>query len=111
MDFQTKEIRDILIIEILEKRATMKVADPLREYLLRIIDKGQRKIVLDLTNVEFMDSTFLGALMAGMKRLIALNGEIRLCGKNSHISELLNITRLNRIFSLYSSVKEAIISF
>jgi len=111
MDFQTTEIEDILIIKILPKRATMKIADPLREYILRVIEKGTRKIIIDLNNVDFLDSTFLGALMAGMKRLIALDGEIRLCAQNPNIAAVLDVTRLNKVFSLFPSVTEATNSF
>jgi len=89
----------------------MRIADPLRDFLLRVIEKGTRKIVVDLNNVDFLDSTFLGALMAGMKRLVALDGEIRLCAKNPNIATILDITRLNKVFSLFPSVTEATESF
>ena len=111
MDFQTNEHDDILVIKILPKRATMRIADPLREYLLLAIEEGKRKIIVDLNNVDFLDSTFLGALMAGMKRLVSLDGEIRLCTDNTNVVNVLNVTRLNRVFSLFDSVKEARDSF
>jgi anti-sigma B factor antagonist len=71
----TQELRSgILVLRLLEPRLDSAKAPMLRDELLRRIEEGQSRIVLDLSSTEFMDSSGLGALVAGLKRLGSRGG-------------------------------------
>lgn len=111
MHLQSKHIDNILVGIVQAKRATLADSDELRNFLIGAIESGTDRIVMDLSHVEFIDSSFLGAMMAAMKRLAVINGDLKICTGSEQIVSLLKITRLNRIFSVYPSISVAVSSF
>jgi len=85
----------------------MATAPRFRQQLLEVINAGHPYVVLDLSQVDFMDSTGLGVLIGAVKRVRSANGDIRLVQGNSRVAELLEITKLNKAISVFSSVAEA----
>jgi anti-sigma B factor antagonist len=83
-------------------------APQLREALLGLINGGVSHVIADLRAVEFLDSTGLGAIVGGHKRLRTSNGSLALAASPERIARLFRITGLDRAFFLYSSVPEAI---
>lgn len=67
--------------------------------------------VLDLSQVQYIDSGGLGALVAVLTSARAAGGDLRLTGMNQRVSRLLKITRLDRVFRTHSSVEVAINAF
>ncbi len=69
---------------------------------------GRQDVVVDLTHVEFLDSTGLGALVGAHRRAMEAGGRVGLIVKEGPISRLLAITGLSRVFTLYSSLGDAL---
>lgn len=94
-------------------RVDAEVAGDLRGVLLQAIESGSRKLILDMTAVEFIDSSGLGALVSALKRLKQLDtlGEIRLAGVQPGVLAVLQIIRLHRVFPTFASVGAATQSF
>lgn len=67
-----------------------------------------RDIIVDLTGLEFIDSTGLGALIGAHRRALEHDGKVRLVVREGPIARLLNITGLVRVFSVYGSFDEAL---
>lgn len=82
-------------------------ASDLRERLFELVSDGHRRIVVDFTETEFLDSTGLGALVAGLKRLRAHEGEMRLVCTNVRVRKVFEITHIDRVLPLYETVDEA----
>jgi len=80
----------------------------LKAELTRASDSGQRNIVVDLTQVEFLDSTGLGALMGAHRRAVENDGKFAIVVNDGPIERLLNITGLSRVFAVYATAKEAL---
>lgn len=80
----------------------------LKEALTKASSQGQGDIVVDLTQLEFLDSTGLGALMGAHRRAMESSGRLGLIVHDGPISRLLNITGLSRVFTLYPSLDEAL---
>lgn len=80
----------------------------LREKLAELLSEGHRRIVLDLSEVDFMDSTGLGVLVAGLKRARASNGDLTLVCSDP-IVILFEMTGLTEVFTVFSSVEKATI--
>lgn len=75
----------------------------LRRLVTDVLDGGNRTILLDCANVEFMDSAGLGALVLSLKQVRAKSGHLALCGTNEQIKELFELTNMNRLFEMFAS--------
>ena len=111
MSFAINKSNDILVIVLEEKRATVDISGKFKEKIVNEIELGNYKVIVDLAVVEYVDSSFLGALIAGLKRATMKNGDLKLVGLQSPVHEMFDLTRLYRIFDIYGSVDEAEKSF
>jgi anti-sigma B factor antagonist len=75
--------------------------------LLEALRRGASEVVVDLTDVSFIDSTTLGILMRARKRLLALKGRLVLVCIDENILKLLHITTLDRMFEIYATREQA----
>lgn len=83
-------------------------APKLREKLVELIDAGNDRIVVDLEGVGFMDSTGLGSLVAGLKRIRERDGELAIVCTREPVLKVLGITGLDRVFPVHDSVEKAL---
>jgi len=83
-------------------------APKLRERLISLVESGSYQLIVDMEGVEFLDSTGLGVLVGGLKRVRAHDGWIDLVCTQSRILRIFRITGLNRVFSIYDTVPAAI---
>lgn len=79
----------------------------LREALDEQVNQGRTRLVVDLLGVSFMDSSGLNVLVGGLKSARSRNGSFRLVCTSERILRVLNITGLNQLFEVCSSVAEA----
>ncbi|GAC1501500.1 MAG: anti-sigma factor antagonist BldG [Vulcanimicrobiaceae bacterium] len=79
-----------------------------RAAFLEAANDGRHEIIVDLSRVEFLDSTGLGALIGGHRRAAESGGGMRLVVNDGPISRLLNITGLMRVLEVYPSVSCAL---
>lgn len=86
----------------------LSTAPALWERLTGVINEGHDLIVLDLAHVGFMDSTGLGTLVGALKRVKERGGDLALVGVGRPVMRLLSITGLDRVFSTYGTVEEAL---
>jgi anti-sigma B factor antagonist len=82
-------------------------APRLRERIIQLADDGMRHMVVDLQGVEFMDSTGLSVLVAGLKRLKENDGVLALVVTREPVLRILSITGLDRVFPIYDEVAAA----
>ena len=83
-------------------------APRLREQLIELVNDGNNKIIVDLEGVEFLDSTGLGVLVGGLKRVRNdESGDLTLVCTQTRILKIFEITGLTKVFSIYNSVDEA----
>jgi anti-sigma B factor antagonist len=83
-------------------------APQLRERVIELVDGGTRHILADLREVTFLDSTGLGALIGGLKRLRACDGSLTLVTGAERILRIFRVTGLNRVFVVWPSVQDAV---
>lgn len=72
------------------------------------IDEGKPSIIINMTQVNYMDSSGFGTLLSATKRLRPVEGGLYLTGCNEAIMRMLQITRLNTIFGIYATEEEAV---
>ena len=112
MNHFSKEIfGDVVIESVNLQRATMRESEEFKKILLKDINDGYVKIIVDLTNCGFMDSTFLGTLVIALKEVIKKGGDLKISAAHSDTQAILEITGTAKIFEQYTSIKEAVESF
>jgi len=89
-------------------RLDIATAPSLRAALIEAADEGKHDIVVDLTQLEFLDSTGLGALIGAHKRALENGGRVRLVVSEGIIRRLLTITGLMQVLCAYSSTAAAL---
>ncbi|HET9732122.1 MAG TPA: STAS domain-containing protein [Acidimicrobiales bacterium] len=82
-------------------------APRLRERLVEMVSQGHHKVVVDLEGVDFLDSTGLGVLVGGLKRLRSHDGDLTLVCTQRRILKVFEITGLTKVFSIHDSVEAA----
>ena len=85
-------------------------APQLREQVIKLLADGTRHIIVDLRDVEFLDSTGLGALVGSLKRLREQDGSLALVATTGKILTVFRVTGLIRVFEFHPSAVEAISS-
>jgi anti-sigma B factor antagonist len=86
----------------------VSTAPELRERLLGLAERGQSVAVVDLSEVSFVDSTALGVLVSGVKRLRSAGGDLRLVVTQPHINKVFEITGLTEVFRIFPNSAEAV---
>ena len=97
-------------IPVLTVRGEVDVstAPELRERLMLLAERGCTTAVVDLSDVSFVDSTALGVLVSGVKRLRSAGGELNLVITQPHITKVFDITGLTEVFSIYPTLDAAV---
>ena len=82
-------------------------ADELRERLGQLTSE-RSQIVIDMSNVEFLDSSIIGALVGSMRAARENGGDVKLAKVNPDVQTVFELTRLDRVFRIHVSVDEAL---
>jgi len=85
---------------VLTGEIDVSTSNRVREALIAISNSGETSVVVDMTNVTFMDSTGLAALVGPLKRFRSLNGQIVLRSPSKGVLKVLEITGLTRVFTI-----------
>lgn len=83
-------------------------APRLREKLVELVSQGKLKVIVDLEGVDFLDSTGLGVLVGGLKRLRSHDGDLELVCTQQRILKVFEITGLTKVFAIHDSVDAAV---
>ena len=92
----------------LEGEVDVYTAPVLRQAIMDQVEGGVKHLLINLAGVEYLDSTGLGILIGGVKRLKEQGGSLRLVGPSARIQRIFEITGLNKIFDVYASEQEAL---
>lgn len=95
------------IMEVLEPRLGADKAVAFKEAVGRHLSGGTASVILDLSHVEFIDSSGLGAILSIRKRM-PQGSELILCGTTDSVMSMFKLTRLDRIFTMKKNVDEAL---
>jgi anti-sigma B factor antagonist len=98
-----------VIVDLLVDRLDASIASNFRNKLIEIIKDGNTSIILNLTNMKFVDSSGLGAIVSGLKTLGA-RGDLTLCCIDERIMSMFRLTRMDRVFKIFKTEGEAISS-
>jgi anti-sigma B factor antagonist len=89
-------------------RLTMVTAPQLRSLVLQAVQEQRVRVVVDLSETEFMDSSGLGALIAGLKATRQAGGDLRIACMGPQVATIIQLANLDRVLRPYDSVAEAL---
>jgi anti-sigma B factor antagonist len=107
MQIEGKKIDDMLVVTPLEKRLDASAATDFKGKIVDWINAGNNRIVLDLSLVDFIDSSGLGAIVSCLKTLGG-SGDLIICGIKETVMSLFQLTRMNRVFQIFPTQAEAL---
>jgi len=111
MDFTKEKYGDVLVEVVNLTRATLKEAEEFKLTLTKDIEEGAKKIVVDISECEFIDSTFLGSMVVSLKKITGIGGDLKLVGFQPAVHSMFELTRMYRVFESYKTKEEAVQSF
>jgi anti-sigma B factor antagonist len=98
----------ITLLHLHEERLDAHISQEFKEYLLRLLENGAKALVLDLSEVRFVDSSGLGALLSGHKNAGLREGRFALSGVQARVQSMFELTRLHRVFEIHPTVEAAL---
>jgi len=108
MDIQTNDIDGVLLVRPLEKRIDSGNASLFKSQMVDFIFQDYLHIVLDMSEVEFMDSSGLSALLSTFKT-ISRKGRLAMFGVGANVGKLFSITRLDKgVFNIFPDERSAL---
>src|SRR5213593_1172944 len=107
-DVKTARVADSTYVIALAGEVDLYTAPEFKQQLLDVIAKGAKDVVVDFTNTTFIDSTTLGVLVGGVKRLRANGGQLSLVCSDRNITKIFEITGLDRVFAIHATREEAL---
>ena len=107
MILEDRKQDDVLIVKLLEERLDASVAEDFHAKMTQFIQDGNRHIVLDMSEVDFIDSSGLGSVIAMVKKL-GDTGELVICEMRAAISSLFHMTHMDKVIKIFQKQEEAI---
>lgn len=108
MNIEFKNVDGVLVARILDRRIDAHAAPDLKAQVGGRMDAGEGRVVLDLGDVELVDSTGLGAILFLYKKAPRPAGGFVLCGCRAAVLDLMKLTRMERVFKFLPSEAEAV---
>jgi len=111
MNLQSENRNGIITIQVKEERLDAHNSGELKVEMQRLFDEGNKNLLIDLKEVRFIDSSGLGALVSGFKNATSHQGSLKLATLQPQVKSMFELTRLHRVFEIFSTTAEALESF
>ena len=107
MQMTASEVGNALVVVVEDRRIDAAVAVRFKDRMQELTENPNQRVVLDLSKVEFLDSSGLGAVVGSMKQL-GRTRQLDLAGLTPTVDKVFRITRMDRVFRIYASAEAAL---
>ena len=107
MNIIQQQLNGFSVLYIKEERIDAHNSNDLKQYIVERIEAGEINLVVQLQEVKFVDSSGLGALLAGYKHAAAKSGKLALSNMQRQVLSMFELTRLNWVFEIYTDLDDA----
>ena len=107
----TRQVGDVSVVDVAGRITLGEGSSALRDLLREMVGKGQKKILLNLGDVSYIDSSGIGELVSGFTTVTNSGGEMKLLNLNKRVKDLLQITKLYTVFDVHEDEAGAIRAF
>ncbi|HKL09389.1 MAG: STAS domain-containing protein [Bacteroidales bacterium] len=108
MEFKIEKLEQYTLIQVMEEKLDTNVAPSLKSELVLISGKGEKNIILDLSNCRYCDSSGLSAILVANRLCKNANGTFVLTGLNDAVDRLITISQLDTVLNIAYSNEEAV---
>jgi anti-sigma B factor antagonist len=110
MEILEKTSNTVTILKLVGRLDSLVVKD-LKNRIHTLIQQGQVKLVFDMSEVSFMDSSGLGGIVSALRAVSQAGGDIRIASLQPRVRALFELTRLHQVFQIFSDVDAAVHSY
>jgi anti-sigma B factor antagonist len=107
----TRRVEGVTIVDLRGKIDFGDGSARLREILGDLVTRGKKKVLLNMKEVDFVDSSGIGEMVRGHVQLAKIGGQLKLVNLSKHVNMLLQVTRLNKVFEIFDDEVDCIKSF
>jgi anti-sigma B factor antagonist len=107
----SRQIVDVSVIDVVGRITLGEGASALREMIRSLVAGGNKKILLNLSDVSYIDSSGIGELVSGFTTVTNQGGVLKLLGLAKRVKDLLQITKLYTVFEVFDNETTAVRSF
>jgi anti-sigma B factor antagonist len=107
----TRKVNDVTVLDLSGRLVLGEETSKLRETLKQLSGDGHKKILLNLKDVSYIDSSGLGALVGGYATVSGQQGQLKLVNLNNKVHDLLRVTKLLTVFEVFDDEGKAVSSF
>ncbi len=107
-DIKTEQLSPEAYVISLAGEVDLYTAPEFKQQLLEVIGPGGKEVDVDCTDTTFIDSTTLGVLVGGVKRLRTNDGQLSLVCSDRNITKIFEITGLDKVFTIYGTREDAV---
>jgi anti-sigma B factor antagonist len=106
-----ERVDDVTVVVLPGVSLDASNAKEFKQGMTPLLNTQSSKVVFDLQQVQFVDSSGLGGLLSCLRQLTAVGGELKLCGMAKPVRDLFALVRMDRIFDIFSTQADAIGAF
>lgn len=107
----TRQVGDVTVIDAVGRITLGEGASTFRDTIKDLAGKGNQKILLNLSEVSYIDSSGIGELVSGFTTVTNHGGQLKLIGLTKRVKDLLQITKLYTVFEVYDDEAQAVRGF
>jgi anti-sigma B factor antagonist len=107
----TRQVGDVSVIDVAGRITLGEGSSTLRDALRELVGKNHKKILLNLGEVSYIDSSGIGELVSGFTTVTNSGGQLKLLNLNKRVKDLLQITKLYTVFDVHDDEAGAVRSF
>jgi len=107
----TRQVGDVSVVDVSGRITLGEGSSALRDIMRDMVGKNQKKILLNLGDVSYIDSSGIGELVSGFTTVTNNGGQLKLLNLNKRVKDLLQITKLYTVFDVHEDEAAAIRSF
>ena len=110
MQLSTTTVENVIVVQIPGTTLDAGNTKDFKAAITPLLTPGAH-VVLDLTNLKFVDSSGLGAMLSALRQLNGAAGELKLCDMSKPVRALMELVRMHRVFEIFNTREEALRSF
>jgi anti-sigma B factor antagonist len=107
----TRQVGDVTVVDVAGRITLGEGSSTLRDTLRELVAKNQKKVLLNLGEVSYIDSSGIGELVSGFTTVTNQGGQLKLLNLTKRVQDLLQITKLYTVFDVHDDEATAIRSF
>jgi anti-sigma B factor antagonist len=107
----TRQVGDVTVVDAVGRITLGEGASTFRDTIRDLVSKGQKKLLLNLAEVSYIDSSGIGEMVSGFTTVTNQGGQVKLLNLTKRVKDLLQITKLYTVFEVFDDEAAAVRSF